>query len=358
MTTADFVRQLPKVELHTHMLGSMPAWLGQEFVDRAGIELPLPVADLYQRCYSPAPDGDEYRDTAVPMSSETPLSVQRFDRTYPLQELARMLAPAIRTEADFRRLVWAIATDAARRSNVVHIEIAIEPTTFMAHGVPYETIATGSAEGLRQAKDELGISGALLVGIDRGRSGQDAMDLVGEMIATPHDEIVGIGLQASEYNGPPAQFREAYRLAADAGLHRTAHAAEHVPSAQNVATCLDQLQCERIDHGYFILEDDAIVERCREQGVIFTCAATTSRIAWRPWRLRSIERMLEAGLRVTFCADDPPMFGTTLTEEYLRIGAALGLSKHELRQIALTGVDAAWVDEPRKDELRREMEAA
>jgi adenosine deaminase len=144
-------------------------------------------------------------------------------------------------------------------------------------------------------------------------------------------------------------------MARRGGLHRTAHASEHAPTAQNVVTCLDALDCERIDHGYFVLQDDAVVAQCRDQGIFFTCIFTTSRRAWRPWRRASIKAMDAAGLRITLGADDPGMFPTSLAQEYRIAHADLGWDEAKLRAVCLTGIDASWMSDQEKQSMRQEF---
>jgi len=50
--------------------------------------------------------------------------------------------------------------------------------------------------------------------------------------------------------------------------------------------------------------------------------------------------MLAEGLFVTLNSDDPPMFGTTLTEKYRRVAAAFGLGRAELAALAVNGMRA------------------
>jgi aminodeoxyfutalosine deaminase len=54
--------------------------------------------------------------------------------------------------------------------------------------------------------------------------------------------------------------------------------------------------------------------------------------------------MLEAGLMVTLNSDDPPMFDTDLTNEYL-VAARMGLSATTLIQLARNGVHASFASE-------------
>src|SRR5690606_8733645 len=137
----------------------------------------------------------------------------------------------------------------------------------------------------------------------------------------------------------PERFVDAFTLAGRHGLKRTAHASEHVQSADPVTTCLDDLGCDRIDHGYHVLRDDQVVRRCHQDGVVVYVGFTTSRRALCPWRRESITSMVEQGLRVSINSDDPALFPTTLEHEFTLATEVLG----EERTTELLGnaVDAA-----------------
>jgi adenosine deaminase len=67
--------------------------------------------------------------------------------------------------------------------------------------------------------------------------------------------------------------------------------------------------------------------------------------------------MLEEGLFVTLNSDDPPMFGTTLTDEYRRAASVLGLSRAQLAGLAANGVRASFLDAAAKQALLAEIDA-
>lgn len=138
----------------------------------------------------------------------------------------------------------------------------------------------------------------------------------------------------------------------------TAHASEHAPVAQNTITCIDELGCSRIDHGYFILQDDAVVQRVVDEQIPFTNIYTTSRRAWRDWRRRSSAEMMRRGVKICLASDDPAMFPTTLQHEYEIAAFELGWTKDQLSQVARNGTDACWLDEDRKQDLRAELDRA
>lgn len=358
MSLEDFVRRLPKVELHCHLLGSMRAETCAEFVRRENLTLPAPVETIYANMFSRGRDDPRYAKTRISMAPDPDIVAPPV--CYSLLDVARWVAPALTRPEDFARVVFE-AVETAHQSGARYMEMFFEPTLFFANGLDYPRIADGVSEGARRAERDLGVRCRMIAGINRSEPPVHATEMVRMMIANPREEIIGIGLEDYELNGPPENFVEAYRLAKANGLHRTAHASEHDPTARHVATCLDVLGCERIDHGYFILEDDAVVARCRDQGVYFTCLSTTSRRAWRAWRRRSIQAMVKAGLRVVLASDDPGMFPNTLNNEYLIAVRQLGFDARQMRAIALNGIEASWMNEADKRAMRasftREIDA-
>ncbi len=349
----ELLRRMPKVELHCHFLGTMRAETCADLVQKHGVRLPDDARTIYAHINSRSDPGPRYAHTKIPVPGPNP--AEEPDPSYSLLEVSQWVAAALVEPADFARVAYEGLEDAAKSSTIRYREMFFEPTLYYPHGVRYRTIVDGIGEGIRAAEADFGIRCQLIAGINREDTAAVAVQLVQEVLDNRRDEVIGIGLEAFELSGPPEKFVDAYQLAKSGGLHRTAHAAEHDPSARNVVTCLDLLGCERIDHGYFVLEDDAVVDRCRDEGVYFACISTTSRRAWRPWRRKSIKAMVERGLRVTLASDDPAMFPTTLSREYLIAGTELGFGPATMREICLNGIEASWLDEADKRRMRRQF---
>jgi adenosine deaminase len=122
----------------------------------------------------------------------------------------------------------------------------------------------------------------------------------------------------------------------------------------NITTCLDQLGCERIDHGYHILADDAVVARCRDDGIHFTCCPTSTAVVygWPDLTTHPINGMLAAGLLVHLNSDDPTMFRTDIGKEYVDFVTQNGYPPEVARTMIMNGVDATWLDASDQASLR------
>jgi adenosine deaminase len=345
------------VELHCHLMGCVRPGTVAELVRRHDVALPVDPSTLFRGIHSPPYWGDAYRHTAVPLPDPSTLDPPTGP-TWGLLDATALIMAAVRDRDDFARIAYEALVDGERTSALAYREMSFELTGFLERGVPYTTIVDGLIAGCCAAEQEVGVGWGLIAAIDRGVAPATASAAVREVVEHPRPEVLGIGLEGAEPSGPPEAFAAAYELAAAHGLHRTAHAGEHVPSAHNVMASLDVLGCDRIDHGYFLLEDPIAVERCAAEGTVFTCACTTSRRSWIPWRTASITRMAAAGLRVTVCSDDPAMFPTDLAQEWCTLAAQPGIGWDRLRRANLDALDAAWMDGDRRARLRAELQSA
>lgn len=352
---SDAVDRMPKVDLHCHLIGTVKASTFAELARREGLVLPDQPERIYADVNSLPPDPDLYRDTRVPVPQGR--SADEPAVSYSLFQVSRWVTQVLRSADDLTRITYEAFEAAHRTSATRHLEVSFDAVPEHLASLGYLGSVEAYAEGIRMAERDFGMTGRLIAAIDRSGSGEDALERVRTVVDHPHEYVAGIGLDNLETAGPPERFADAYRLAGQAGLGRTAHSSEHAPVAVNTVTCLDVLGCDRIDHGYFVLQDDDVVARVRDEQVPFTVISTTSRRSWRPWRRASIAAMLDAGLNVIPASDDPGMFPTTLAAEYRILADDLAVPAERLRAMALAGVEAAWLPPAEKAALRARFAA-
>ena len=325
----EYLRRIPKCELHCHLSGTLRATTVADLARRYGIELPRPAETLYQ-----------------------------WPDFYGFLDVLRLTSLVLREPRDFSRAVHEYCEDARRDGNLRHVEFFFNPDYFYPNGIDYPTMVDAMTEGIREVKKDFGISVLLICCIDRSiNTAAQAVDIVETAIAHPRPEVVGIGLDGAERAGPPAIFAEAYALARRAGLHRTAHCCEDNQTLveappTNYLICRDVLRCERIDHGYNMLASDFVLAEARRDGLYFTPCAWTSLVANRPKRPVRIRRMVEAGLNVTINTDDPAMFETSLGHGFRTLFEANGWGPDMARKFSLNSVEASWLKPAEKTALR------
>src|SRR3990172_480080 len=131
-----FIRDIPKVELHIHIEGSLEPELMFELARRNGIKLPYPSVDAVRKAY-------EFTD------------LQSFLDIY--YAGARVLV----TGQDFYDLTWAYL-EKAQAQNVRHVEIFFDPQTHTDRGVSFAEVIIGIRNALQEAGRRYHITSKLI----------------------------------------------------------------------------------------------------------------------------------------------------------------------------------------------------
>jgi adenosine deaminase len=329
---SDFFRRLPKAELHCHLLGTARPATFVDLARRAGASMARQEIEAFY------------------IRGEKPVGVLKALRT--LDEI-------IREPDDLHRLTAEYLEDAAAHG-VRYAEFFWNPTgTARVSRIAYPQ---AQAAIMRAIRDARGIIARLIPAIDREATPADAVEMVQWVIGHRAPEVVGLGIDYSEVDRPPEMFAEAYRLAAKAGLKRTAHAGEFGCPWTNVRAAIEVLGVDRVDHGYTVLDNADYARRCAERGIVFTVVPTNSyylrTLPRERWALdHPIRHMARRGLRIHPNTDDPTFHNVTPTLAWQMMVRDFGYTVDDLREFMLNGIDAAWVDEGTKSAWRREWGA-
>lgn len=328
----DFLRRIPKTDLHIHLLGAIRPDTLAALGRKHGLSLPTGDArQIYQ-----------YRD-------------------FPgFLKLLRLAGQCLVDREDFARVAYELLEDALRRGNCRHLELSFNPTVFLDNQVRYSVVVDGLVDGMHAARRDFAISSLLVPCIDRERPAGVARAMVEQVLEHRRDEVAGIGMDFAEGKGPPQRFIEAYQLAARHGLRRTAHVCEdNQPLAlappTHLRTCIEALACDRVDHGYNLLADPEAVIAAREQGIAFNVTVCTAKKSNLGNRMEAIKLMHDAGLRLNIGTDDPYLHHTDLEHSWTKLFSHCGWGIHQARQLALAGVDACWLDAGAKRTLHQEF---
>jgi adenosine deaminase len=326
---ADYLARLPKTDLHCHIVGTLRPGTLAELAAKHALALPRPAEILYE-----------------------------FASFYDFLDVLNLAARALKDREDFARMAYEAMEDGFGRGNMLHAEFLFNPQYHYPQGVSYRTIVDGLLEGIEQGRRDFGTTALLVASFDRIIDPQAALQILqDDVLGYRRDEIVGIGLDGAERNGPPQKFIALYQAAARAGLRRTAHVCEDNQTLEEApprhyAVCKDDLRCDRLDHGYNLLADRAMIQRARDEGLYFNTCTITSVTRNLEKRRASIRRMVEEGLHITVNTDDPLMFKTDLAHSWqLLFSESPDWGREQARRFSLAGVEASWLDDAGKRDL-------
>ena len=326
------LRAMPKAELHIHIEGSLEPELIFELARRNGVALGFPGVEALRAAYA-------------------------FTDLQSFLDIYYAGASVLLHEQDFFDMAWAYFLR-AKADNVVHAELFFDPQTHTGRGVPMAAVIQGLSRACDQAALELGISARLILCFLRHLSEEAALQTL--QAALPwRAHFIGVGLDSSERGHPPEKFARVFERCRALGLHVVAHAGEEGPPAY-IASALDVLQVQRIDHGVRCLEDAALVQRLAALRMPLTvCPLSNVKLCVYPSLAQHrLPELLAAGLVATINSDDPAYFGGYINENFTATFDALPqLGAAEAYTLAKNSFEASFASDADKARWMASLDA-
>jgi adenine deaminase len=319
----EFIRGMPKAELHLHIEGTLEPELKFALAERNGI--PLRAA-----------------------------SAAQMRASYSFDDLTSFLAAyyegmeVLQTAADFRDLAWAYL-ERAHGEGVRYAEIFFDPQAHTSRGVEFGTVIGGLRQALEEAWRRFGLRVQLIMCVLRDHSAEYGMATL--LQSLPYREwIVGIGLDSDEKGNPPEKFAKVFQRARAEGYQITMHCDTDQPnSIEHIRQCLEVIGVDRIDHGVNILESERLTAELKRRGLGLTVCPISNRWCTGDEKAAQIRRLLELGIRVTVNSDDPAYFGGYVTSNLITVQEGAGLQAEDLLQLERNAFEIAWLPAATRD---------
>ncbi len=327
----DFVRGLPKAELHLHIEGTLEPELIFALAEKNAIRLPYADVEALRAAYA-------------------------FSNLQSFLDVYYAGASVLQDEDDFYQMGMAYLRR-AQADNIIHAEIFFDPQTHTERGIEFATVINGLRRACDQAETEFGIKADLILCFLRHLDEAAAFATLEQ--STRHiGKFIAVGLDSSELGNPPEKFARVFKVARMLGLHCVAHAGEEGPP-EYIRDALDLLEVKRIDHGVQVLGDPALVERLvRERIPLTVCPLSNVKLRVFPELAQhNLKKLLDAGLLVTINSDDPAYFGGYLNQNFVETVQALGLGAAEAVQLADNSFTASFASEAQIAAYRERLAA-
>ena len=329
----SFVSALPKAELHVHHVGSASM---------------RTVAELAER---------HAGSTTVPTDPEALADFFTFTDFAHFIEVYLSVVDLLRTPEDLWTLTYDVARDLAEQ-NVRYVELTCTPYTSIAVGISAEAYCEALEDARRRAEADFGLTMRWCFDIP-GESGLPSADVtLDTALRLQPDGLVSFGLGGPEIGVPREQFASHFQRAKAAGLRSVPHAGEST-GPETIWDSINHLGAERIGHGIAAAQDPALMAYLAEHDIALevcptsnVCTRSVPSLAEHP-----LPALVAAGVPVTINSDDPPMFSTTLNQEYEVAAELLGLDNAGIADLAKASVRSSFADDATKAAILAEIDA-
>jgi adenosine deaminase len=261
-----------------------------------------------------------------------------------------------REAVDFEECAYTTLENLANQ-NVVYCEVFYSPWDFTSDNLSVEDITEATLNGIRRAENDFPITANLIADLVRDYDSTKAEERVKQILPYKNKGVIGIGLGGSEQKYPAELFKDAFEKANDFGFRLTAHAGE-VMGADSIWQALRKLQVERIGHGIRASEDPELINYLRDYQIpLEVCVISNLKTKIFPSPAsHPIKYFIDNRLNITINSDDPTMFGTTITKEFINLYDHFDISLKEIRHLTMNAINSAFISDEKKEVLRKKAE--
>jgi aminodeoxyfutalosine deaminase len=327
----EFVRALPKAELHVHLEGSIEPATVVELAARHGVSLTVEEAAAR---YAPG-NFDQFIESFIWVTS-----FLRGPEDYAL--ISRRFAESL------------------RRQNVLYAEVTLSiGIMFRRNQDPAANYAA-----LREAALEVPeVRLKWIFDAVRQWGAASAMEVARIAVELHSPDIIAYGIGGDELGLPTIDLRPVYDYVASQGMHRLIHAGE-IGGPESVREAIEMLGAERIGHGIGVMRDERTMDFVAARGIALEVCPTSNlrtgalsrQLGREPagYDEHPLVSFFRRGLPVTLSSDDPAMFETTVSDEY-RHAHRMGLKSIDLIRLAEASFHHAFLSAQERAALLSEF---
>jgi len=318
----EFIKKLPKAELHLHIEGSLEPELMLKLAKKNKIKIPYKNIDEIKNAYN-------------------------FHNLQSFLDIYYQSAKVLINEQDFFDLTWAYMLK-SKENNIVHTEIFFDPQTHTDRGIKFDQVINGIHSATLKAEKELGITSKIIMCFLRHLDEHSAFKTLKQALVHKN-KIIGVGLDSSEIGNPPKKFKNVFSKSIEENFLTVAHAGEE-GSPEYIWEALDILKVKRIDHGVQCLKDEKLIQRLRNDEIPLTvCPLSNIKLkVFEKLQDHTLKKLLNKGLTVTINSDDPAYFGGYLNTNFIESQMALDLHKEDIKTLIINSFKSSFLSEKKK----------
>jgi len=326
---SEFIRHLPKAELHLHLEGAVE---------------PATLVELRQR----------HGEKATLAETE---ALYRYTDFQSFLMAFKAVSAHLRGPDDYELATYRLMQQ-LKNENVLHAEVYVAVGVCLFRKQDFTAIFEGLERGRARGARDFGVSLLWIFDATRHFGVEEAQRVFELAVQYREHNVIGVGIGGDEVKAPPELFRGVYEYAEEHGMRLTAHAGETGPP-ESIWGALN-LHAERIGHGLSAAQDpDLIEELAYRQIPVEICITSNLRTGvCKTVTEHPVKNYFDQGVMVTLNTDDPALFGTSLTREYQLAQDTFGFTDEHLRELARNSFEASFLPAEKKIELLGLFDAA
>ncbi len=332
LSPREWLRGLPKCELHLHLEGTI---------------VPETLVQL------------SARNDAEPLTLEAARTLYVYENFLGFLMAFKAVSERLQTPADYELITYEMIHRLAEQG-VKHAEVYISVGIILRFKtqITVEEMMAAVERGRMRGEADFGTTVLWIFDAVRHFGPEEAAVVFTKaaQLKAQYPSIVGIGIGGDEARGPASDFKHIYEEAKANGLHLTVHAGENVPASSIWAAI--NIGAERLGHALTAVDDPELLDILAERQIPLELNVTSN---LRTGCCSSIDKhpvrhYFERGLMITLNSDDPPMFGADLLDEYETVQREFEFTNEQMREIAANSVEASFLQPTRKIKLLQAVE--
>ena len=324
------LKELPKVELHCHLDGSLRVGTILDLASKQNISLPSSNPHNLKKMLSIGQKRvtlEEY--------------ISRFDITLSVMQ----------TPDSLSRIAYELIEDVASE-NIRYIEVRYSPILHTARGMTLEEAITSVKDGLKKGEKDFGVKSGIIVCGIRHISPEASLKLANLCVKFKNNGVVGFDLAGAEENFPAKDHREAFYMILNHNINATIHAGEAF-GPSSIHQAVHYCGAHRIGHGTRLKEDQDLMNYINNHRITMEVCLTSN---WHTYTVKSLKEhplryYYDRGIRVTLNTDNRLMSDTTLTKEFCIARDLFNFQLHDFREVTIIAMKAAFLPHLERKEM-------
>jgi len=316
------LKQLPKVELHLHLDGSVSINTIHQLTNISKEEIKEKMI---------APDKCENLSEYL---TKFDVPINNMQTKENLTNIARDL------------------TDYLEKENIIYAEVRFAPMFHTKNGLTYEEVIEAVLKGL---KSNSNVKTNLILCMMRGFDKNSNLKTIEVAKKYLNKGVCAIDLAGAEDKYPLEEYLELFEKAKEENIPFTIHAGEN-GNAEEVKKAL-LIGATRIGHGIHAIESEEVLNLIKEKQVLLEICPTsnvqTNSIS--KYYEHPIKKFYNREIPICINTDNTTVSNITLTEEYLKLSNMFHFDIIDFQKMNYYAIQSAFLSDSEKEELIKKI---